>query len=107
MRERVSPAQLEAALAKLPAWRLEGGALTREAKFSDFAASFSFLSRVALLAQRRDHHPDMQVSFDRVKLSLSTHSAGAITGLDVALAEEIEAFLAESRQSDGDGGANS
>jgi len=60
--------------------------------FKDFAAAFAFMTRVALLAEKADHHPDWSNSYNRVEISLSTHSAGRVTGKDIALAEAISAL---------------
>lgn len=93
MRIPLTQEQLERARESLPEWRLEGAELIREVTFRDFAESFAFLTRVALIAQRDDHHPDMFVSWSKVRLSLSTHSVGAITELDIKAARSIEALL--------------
>lgn len=89
----LSPEQIEAALTNLPHWRSTGAALVRRAEFSDFAEAFAFLTRVALLAQRLDHHPDMALSWSRVELTLTTHSAGGVTDLDLQLAGVIAGWL--------------
>jgi 4a-hydroxytetrahydrobiopterin dehydratase len=65
--------------------------LHREYKFAGFAEAFGFMSTCALVAQKKDHHPEWSNVFDRVVVNLSTHDAGGITALDFALATEMEA----------------
>jgi 4a-hydroxytetrahydrobiopterin dehydratase len=71
-------------------WRLEGGEIVREATFADFKEAMSFVNRVADLAEARNHHPDIAVSWNKVTLRLSTHSAGGITAADIELAAAID-----------------
>jgi 4a-hydroxytetrahydrobiopterin dehydratase len=88
----LSPTDLNKALSGLPGWTLQGGKLHREYAFGDFLAAFGFMTSVALVAQRMDHHPEWFNVFDRVRIDLSTHDAGGITGLDVRLASSMEAL---------------
>lgn len=72
-------------------WHEEDGALVREWEFSDFAAALAFVDRVGQAAEEADHHPDILLhSYNRVRLTLSTHSAGRITDADHALAAQID-----------------
>jgi 4a-hydroxytetrahydrobiopterin dehydratase len=74
-------------------WTEADGRLQRELRFADFAEAFAFMSRVALLAQERQHHPDMSISWNRVTLTLTTHDAGStVTDNDRELAAAIDAF---------------
>lgn len=79
-------------------WKLvEGGkALRKQFKFKSFRDSIVFVNRVATLADKADHHPDMDVRFDKVVLTLSTHSAGGITDKDLDLAKNVD-FATSSR----------
>lgn len=61
--------------------------------FPSFMGAVAFVNRVADLAEAMDHHPDVDLRYDRVRVGLSTHSAGGITGMDTALAEGIEAAV--------------
>ena len=72
-------------------WTLEDGskALVRSITFRDFAEAFAFLTRVAMHAEKVDHHPDFCVSWNRVEFRLTTHSAGRATERDAKLAEAI------------------
>lgn len=90
MATALTPAQLSEALGELATWRHADDALVSEREFADFAEAFAFLTRVALVAQRQDHHPDMSISWSRVSLRLRTHSLGAISDLDVRAARTIE-----------------
>lgn len=88
----LSEKEIDLALADLPAWRRTGpvaskhDALTREFRFADFRAAFTFMCHVATEAERLDHHPDWSNSYSRVEISLCTHDAGGITALDLELA---------------------
>jgi 4a-hydroxytetrahydrobiopterin dehydratase len=86
----LTPAELAAGLAALPAWRVEGGRLRREFKFADFDAAFAFMGRVAEHARRLDHHPEWSNSYAKVEIALFTHDAGALTRLDLELARAID-----------------
>ena len=85
-----------AALAALPGWSYdeEAGAIWRDFAFADFGEAFAFMTRSALAAEKADHHPDWSNSWNRVKVALSTHSAGGVTGKDIALARAMEGFAA-------------
>lgn len=79
--------------ARLPGWRVvDGTAIERSFRFDGFAAAWAFMSRVALLAEKADHHPDWSNSYDRVTIRLSSHDAGGLTERDAALAAAINAI---------------
>jgi 4a-hydroxytetrahydrobiopterin dehydratase len=82
--------EIRYALSDLPEWKAIGNALHKEFRFRGFRAAISFLNRVAEQASAAGHHPDIEIHYDRVHLSLSTHSDGGITEKDVALAHAIE-----------------
>jgi 4a-hydroxytetrahydrobiopterin dehydratase len=72
-------------------WRQEGESLVRDYKFKDFAAAMTFVNRVADAAEEANHHPDILVhGWNNVRLTLTTHSAGALTDNDRAMAERID-----------------
>ena len=75
-------------------WGLEDGgkALTRTFRFKDFSEAFAFLTRVALHAERQDHHPEFTSVWNRVDFRLTSHDAGGVTERDVKLAEAISAI---------------
>ncbi len=74
-------------------WKLEGDFIRREFTFGDFVAAFSFMTGVALLAERAGHHPDWKNVYNRVTISLSTHDAGGLTEKDFKLAKEIDELI--------------
>jgi 4a-hydroxytetrahydrobiopterin dehydratase len=76
----------------LPGWTLVDGrdAITRAFKFADFSAAWGFMSRVALLAEKQDHHPEWENVYNRVVITLTTHDAGGLSQRDLKLAEEID-----------------
>jgi 4a-hydroxytetrahydrobiopterin dehydratase len=77
-------------------WLLADGVLLRELTFADFSQAWAFMSRVALLAEKRNHHPDWSNSWNRVTITLSTHDEGGqITDRDVELAADINELLAD------------
>lgn len=85
---------LEASLAALneqasAAWCLQNGKLHREFKFPDFVSAFAFMTRVALLAERANHHPEWSNVYNTVVIDLTTHDAGGISPKDFDLAREI------------------
>jgi 4a-hydroxytetrahydrobiopterin dehydratase len=86
----------DTALAELPAWRAAEGrdAIRRSLRFADFSAAFGFMTRVALLAEAMDHHPEWSNVYNRVEVLLATHDAGGVTALDVRLAHAIDGFAA-------------
>lgn len=83
------------ALADLPGWTWDAGreGIAKRFIFADFGAAFAFMTRVALEAEKADHHPDWSNVWNRVDILLSTHSDGGVTAKDVALARKIEALL--------------
>lgn len=93
---KLSADEREAALRDLPDWAYDeaAGAISRRFAFGDFAEAFAFMARVALAAEKADHHPDWSNSWNRVAISLTTHSAGGLTRRDVDLAKSIDAIAA-------------
>jgi len=84
--------QIRSALADLPGWRRDGDAIVREFRFDDFLQAVLFVNRVTGAAEAADHHPDVDIRWNRVRVSLSTHSAGGVTEADVALAGRVSAL---------------
>ena len=91
---QLTEAERDAALAALPEWRLreDGLAIERELKFADFNEAFGFMTRVALLADKHDHHPEWSNVYNRVEVTLSTHDAGGLTELDIKLATFVDSI---------------
>ncbi len=78
-------------------WRLTEGrsAITKTFVFADFNAAFGWMARVALMAEKLDHHPEWFNVYRKVEVTLSTHDAGGLTGLDVALAQAMERYAGQ------------
>lgn len=87
---KLTEAQIEQALRALPQWSEAGGVIQRTWQFKDFVHSMRFVQMVADLAEKRQHHPDILVRYNKVTLSLSTHDAGGITKKDFDLAREAD-----------------
>lgn len=92
---KLTDAQREAALADLPDWTLreDGLAISRELKFADFNAAFGFMTRVALHADKADHHPEWSNVYNRVSITLTTHDAGGLSQRDVKMANWIDGIV--------------
>lgn len=91
---RLTDEEISAALAKLPGWsRVDArSAIHKRFQFADFSQAFGFMTRVALAAEKQDHHPEWFNVWNRVEITLSTHDAGGLSARDVRLAETIEAL---------------
>lgn len=90
---RLSEDALIAALPAIPSWSRNGDQIERNFEFSNFVNAFGFLTQVAIIAERADHHPEIFNVWNRVKLVLTTHDANGLTEKDMALAKEIDALL--------------
>ena len=90
MRTKLSDTELQAALKTLSGWSVEAGAIVKTFKFGKFADGIAFVQRVAKAADAMDHHPDIDIRYTKIRVALSTHDAGGITGMDTKLAGEIE-----------------
>lgn len=89
--DRLSETALAVELARLPGWSVRGGALERDYRFADFDTAMAFAQRVAGLAARLDHHPELHIEWGRCVVRWHTHSAGGITMNDVVSAERLDA----------------
>lgn len=88
---QLSEAEIGEALASLPAWSRQGDAITRTLRFDDFVSAFSFMTRVAILAEKANHHPEWSNVYATVEIRLTTHDAGGLSQLDIDLAHRIDA----------------
>lgn len=88
---KLSDSEIQEALKTLPSWELKEGAITKLYKFKDFVEAMTFVNRIAELAEKADHHPDIGIRWNKVSLTLVTHSAGGLTEKDFALARQIDA----------------
>lgn len=89
---KLTEEQLQEALATLAGWQLADGKLHKTFQFADFITAWGFMSRVALVAQAMDHHPEWFNVYRTVRVDLSTHDAGGVTTLDVELARKMDAL---------------
>lgn len=91
--EKLTDDQIKERLKALEGWTFTEGKLHRELQFKDFTEAFAFMSRIALHAEKRDHHPEWFNVYNKVSIDLATHDAGGVTELDFKLAETINAIL--------------
>ncbi len=82
----LTEAEVEAALAEMPGWRMVGGKLVRDCSFADFVAALAFVNRVGELAEAQNHHPDIDIRYNKVRLGLISHDANGLTRRDLRLA---------------------
>ncbi len=103
MNQRLSETERRAALDELPDWALVEGreAITRTYRFGDFNAAFGFMTRVAMMAEKQDHHPEWFNVYNRIDVTLATHDAGGLTARDVALARFMDAVAAQIKSRGG------
>lgn len=87
---KLSPEQVDTALAELPGWRREEEALVKEFRFKTFRDAMAFVNEVADLARRLRHHPEIVINYNRVRLSLTTHDEGGLTEKDIEFARQVE-----------------
>jgi 4a-hydroxytetrahydrobiopterin dehydratase len=90
----LSQEDVQERLAALDGWRSEGEAIVTDREFPDFATAIAFVNRVAEVAESANHHPDILVhGWNKVRLTLSTHSAGGLTDADFELADLLQAIV--------------
>lgn len=86
----LSSDEIAACLRRSPGWQLTDRAIRKQYTFDTFLDGIRFVDRVATVAEAADHHPDIDIRYTRVTMTLSTHSAGGLTDKDFALADQIE-----------------
>ncbi|MDE1858042.1 MAG: 4a-hydroxytetrahydrobiopterin dehydratase [Thaumarchaeota archaeon] len=94
----LSDAAVAARLKHLGGWRKEGKFIVKTFEFKKFMDGIAFVDSVAKIAEKEEHHPDINVRYTAVKLSLQTHSEGGVTEWDFGLAERIERCLGKGRR---------
>lgn len=87
---KLDESQVQDRLKTLTGWELKEGQITKLYKFKDFVEAIAFVTRVADLAEAADHHPDILIRYNKVTLTLSTHSAGGLTEKDFSLAHQMD-----------------
>ena len=90
---RLSPDELAVALSGLPLWSGDGEGIRRSVELPGFADAVAAIVRIGFVAERMDHHPDVDLRWRTLHLTLATHSAGGVTELDLELARRIDALL--------------
>jgi 4a-hydroxytetrahydrobiopterin dehydratase len=88
----LADSEIEARLAEHPGWVRDGGAIRKSFQRGDFVGSVSFVRSLVEPAEAMNHHPDLEISWDKVTVSLSTHSEGGVTAADFELAAKIDAL---------------
>ena len=96
MTAKLDPALLPGLLSQLPSWTLDpaAAAISRHLEFADFNEAFAFMTRVALMAERKDHHPDWSNAYNVVDVTLTSHDARGLTMKDIELARFIDRVAA-------------
>ncbi len=92
----LSDDELQARLGDLPGWEAGDGEIRKQFELADFRAAVAFVVRIAFEAEAADHHPDLDIRYNKVTVALSTHSEGGITANDVDLARTIEGLAPAS-----------
>lgn len=86
---KLSDKEIQEKLPQLSGWRYEGGALVRNYEFADFAAAFAFVTRLAMLAEKANHHPDIDIRYNKLRVALVSHDSGGVTARDMEMAGKI------------------
>ena len=89
----IEKSQLDLFIEKNPSWIIDNKTIKKEFKFDNFIDAFGFMSKVAILSEKMDHHPDWQNTYNKVKINLTTHDKGGITINDTKLAESIDKLI--------------
>ncbi len=99
---RLDPASAADLFAPIPQWRIgseRGGTIARDFAFADFVQAFGFMTQVALVAERRNHHPEWSNVYGRVSIVLTTHDVGGLSSNDIELARRIDEIAARLQRS--------
>jgi 4a-hydroxytetrahydrobiopterin dehydratase len=87
---RLTKGEIEERIKSLSGWKRDGDEIQKKFQFPDFGQAMVFVNRVAEASEEADHHPDIKISYNKVKMSLSTHSEGGVTEKDFELAARID-----------------
>ena len=88
--KKLTQTELDTAIAQLSEWKLVNDKLNKTFKFKDFVTAFGFMTKVAIVSEKMDHHPELFNVYNRVVIDLTTHDAGGISNLDIDLAKKID-----------------
>ena len=89
---RLTTEQIAVYMRNLPQWRFEEDRLTKTFHFTNFSESLQFTNRVGTLAESANHHPEILIRYNRVKITLTTHGENGVTGKDLLLAQQIDSI---------------
>ncbi|HWN96964.1 MAG TPA: 4a-hydroxytetrahydrobiopterin dehydratase [Methylomirabilota bacterium] len=89
---KLTPAQIKAALPKVKNWKKKRAEITRTFHFKDFMGAMAFVNKVAKVAEEANHHPDIDIRWNKVTLTLATHSEGGLTQKDFDVAKKVDAL---------------
>jgi len=89
----LEPEAVQRLLGEVPDWRLDGNTIARTFQFENFSGAVDFVNKVAGESESMDHHPDIDIRWNKVKLTLATHSAGGLTDIDFTLARRIDRLV--------------
>lgn len=92
MAEKLPPEKIRERLKQLPGWELSGSSIVKSYQFKDYYHTMAFVNAVAWVAHRMDHHPDLEVGYNRCVVRYSTHDAGGVTENDLQAASRVEAL---------------
>ncbi len=90
---KLTAAEIKAALAEVSDWKKQGAKIVRSFEFEDFGQAMQFVNTVAKLAEKAQHHPDIDIRWNKVTLTLSTHDVGGLTAKDFDLAKKINTMV--------------
>jgi 4a-hydroxytetrahydrobiopterin dehydratase len=90
--ELLSDSEIDSRLAELEGWERDGDAIAKEFELADFVGSVEFVDKLVEPAEDMGHHPDLSISWNKVRISITTHAAGGLTGNDFELAKRIDAL---------------
>jgi 4a-hydroxytetrahydrobiopterin dehydratase len=93
LKEKMTEQEVSIAIAKLPDWKIIDSKLSRAFKFHDFVDACAFMTKVSLVSEKMDHHPEFINSYNRVNIGLFTHDLDGISSLDIELAKKIDTLV--------------
>jgi len=88
--KKLNAVEIKSALGKIPGWKKKGSVISRKFQFKDFPAAMKFVNAVAKAAEKEQHHPDIDIRWNKVTLALTTHDAGGLTEKDFVLAKKFD-----------------
>ncbi len=91
--KKLSQEEIQSALKGLKGWRIEGGKLVSQRDFKNYHDTMAFVNALAWISHRADHHPDLSVGYNKVRVEYSTHDAGGLTAKDFACAAQCDALF--------------